>query len=380
MTKRTASRSGLLGSLVLSSLLVLTGCGDDGDGGSSGGTGATAGTGGASGGSAGSTNGGNAGSTSGGSAGSTSGGSSSGGGSSSSGGSSGAGATGGSGGNAGAAAGGSAGASSGGSGGATAGAGGSAGAAGSAGSGGTAGAAGANNAGPSSDRHVKRPKGTKYAGNGYWEYLPPNYATQAKHPLMVFWHGVGENGDGGATDLDKVIRNGPPKLIDKDQWPNSRPFIVLSAQHTGNGNCPSANEIHDFITFAIGAYKVDTKRVYLTGLSCGAIGSWNYFGNYIDQQIAAIVVIAGDGRNAWNKAGCDLGKVPIWAFHGDMDPTVKPVGSIEPMTNLQACTSPAPVDAKLTIYPGVKHDSWTRTYDLSAGHDIYSWMLGYTHP
>ncbi|MEZ4372183.1 MAG: hypothetical protein R3B07_15230 [Polyangiaceae bacterium] len=358
----------------MSSLLMFTGCGDDGDASSSGGTGASAGTaGGGSGGSAGSTNGGNAGSATGGSAGSTSGGSSS------TGGSAGAGATGGS---AGAATGGSAGASSGGAGGSTAGAGGSGGAAGSAGSGtgGTGGAAGASNAGPSSDRQVKRPKGTKYAGNGYWEYLPPDYDQLAKHPLMVFWHGVGENGDGGDADLDKVIKNGPPKLIDKDQWPNSRPFIVLSPQHTGNGNCPSANEIHDFITFAIGAYKVDTKRVYLTGLSCGAIGSWNYFGNYIDQQIAAIVVIAGDGRNAWNKSGCALGKVPIWAFHGDMDPTVLPVGSIEPMTNLQACTSPAPVDAKLTIYPGVKHDSWTRTYDLSAGHDIYSWMLGYTHP
>jgi hypothetical protein len=30
------------------------------------------------------------------------------------------------------------------------------------------------------------------------------------------------------------------------------------------------------------------------------------------------------------------------------------------------------------VYPGVDHDSWTRTYDLTAGNDIYEWMLGHT--
>ena len=39
---------------------------------------------------------------------------------------------------------------------------------------------------------------------------------------------------------------------------------------------------------------------------------------------------------------------------------------------------PAAVDAELTVYPSVDHDSWTRTYDQSAGHDIYDWLLGYT--
>ena len=31
----------------------------------------------------------------------------------------------------------------------------------------------------------------------------------------------------------------------------------------------------------------------------------------------------------------------------------------------------------MTIYPGVGHDSWTRTYDGSAGHDVFGWMLSY---
>jgi hypothetical protein len=31
---------------------------------------------------------------------------------------------------------------------------------------------------------------------------------------------------------------------------------------------------------------------------------------------------------------------------------------------------------ELTIYPGVGHESWIGTYDLTAGHDIYAWFLG----
>jgi len=40
----------------------------------------------------------------------------------------------------------------------------------------------------------------------------------------------------------------------------------------------------------------------------------------------------------------------------------------------------SPVEAKLTIYPGVGHNAWDRTYDLSAGNDIYTWMLGFSKP
>ena len=35
-------------------------------------------------------------------------------------------------------------------------------------------------------------------------------------------------------------------------------------------------------------------------------------------------------------------------------------------------------EAELTVYAGIDHDSWTGTYDESAGHDIYEWLLGFT--
>lgn len=232
-------------------------------------------------------------------------------------------------------------------------------------------------AGPASGRHTPRPIGSK-ANNtaGYWEYLPPHYGNGARYPLLVFRHGIGENGN-GTSELSKVVVHGPPKLIEADQWPESRNWVVLSVQHTGDG-CATSQETVDFFEFALANYDIDPTRVYLTGLSCGAIGSWDYLGDHTDETVAAAVLICGDGRPAFTKAGCNLGKVPIWAFHGEADPTVDPQGSIATVASLKACTDPPPVDVKLTTYPGVGHDSWTMTYALSnPENDIYTWLASH---
>jgi hypothetical protein len=55
-------------------------------------------------------------------------------------------------------------------------------------------------------------------------------------------------------------------------------------------------------------------------------------------------------------------------------------GDVYPLTQLQACTSPAPVDARLTVVPDAPHDVWARTYSGSDHYDIYSWMLSHTKP
>jgi predicted peptidase len=226
-----------------------------------------------------------------------------------------------------------------------------------------------------SSRQTARPLGTTAARQGFHEYLPPGYGDGTRRPLLVFMHGIGENGN-GASNLDRVLNHGPPRLIRQNRWPDSRPFIVLSPQQTSG--CPNAASVNAFLDFALATYAVDEKRIYLTGLSCGAIGTWSYLGQHRGARVAAAAVIAGDGRAAFRQAGCALGEVAIWAFHGDQDDAVPVAGSTETVASLMACPSPPRREVKLDIYPGVGHDSWTRTYDLSAGHDIYTWLLGFT--
>ena len=261
----------------------------------------------------------------------------------------------------------------------------------------------------SSQRVTLHPAGTTNSPLGYGEYLPPDYDAAAASPLLVFLHGSGESGDGSAEQLQLLANTAIPAAIEFDGWPNDRPFVVLAPQHqqptdfsayedcdqvpfsgscyltrqhelgnpSGGSVCFTPVEVHDFIAYAVDAYDVDPSRIYLTGLSCGGYGTWEYLATYGDTQVAAAVPIAGEGRPAFQTAGCALGDVPIWAFHGLLDDVVNPAGSIEPIEGLQDCGAP---DALLTTYDDADHDSWSRTYAAGADVDIYSWMLGFTNP
>jgi hypothetical protein len=254
-----------------------------------------------------------------------------------------------------------------------------------------------------------RPIGSTTFSMGYYEYLPPSYhASGAKSPLLVALNGYGETGDGTPGAIVNLLNTGIPRFMDIGGWPTARPLVVLALQHVegapgfdfspcngvewgGSCNmvlqdarknaspafCTTPDEVHGFIAYAVAHYNVDPKRVYLTGLSCGGFGTWEYLAKYGNQQAAAAVPIAGDGLPAWETAGCSLGSVPIWSFHGALDDVVNPEGSIYPMTQIAGCPDVSANAAKLTVYPGLYHDGWDQAYSVSLGDDIYSWRLGY---
>src|ERR1700694_3606519 len=78
---------------------------------------------------------------------------------------------------------------------------------------------------------------TSSNSHGFYEYLPAGYGTGSqKYPLMIFIHGIGELGN-GVSDLPRVLKNGPPKLINNGTFPNSFTvngntfsYIVISPQ------------------------------------------------------------------------------------------------------------------------------------------------------
>jgi len=262
----------------------------------------------------------------------------------------------------------------------------------------------------SSKRYTLRPVGTTGSPLGYAEYLPPDYLVGGASPLLVFLHGSGESGDGSAEQLGHLAWQAMPKYIASDGWPDDHPFVVLAPQHEDSGDpndysacdgvefygscgtqiqhelgnpspgsvCFTPDEVAAFLSFAVNAYDVDPQRVYLTGISCGAFGAWEYLAEHGGETVAAVVPIAGNGGPAWDSAGCALGAVALWAFHGDQDDVINPAGSTQTVANIQSC--PPAQEAKVTIYPDADHDSWTRTYTVGAEHDIYAWMLGITHP
>ncbi|AFE05480.1 hypothetical protein COCOR_03863 [Corallococcus coralloides DSM 2259] len=210
---------------------------------------------------------------------------------------------------------------------------------------------------------------------GYWEYLPLGYddAPTEKFPLVVFLHGTGEAGNGTAVGLEKIMAlNAPPRLIRNGR---DFPFILIAPQrHNAFIQVP---EIDAIIEFAKVHYRVDTKRIYLTGISAGAFQTWAYAAQHY-AKLAAVLPIAGNG-NGLNLCPMAAAGLPVWAFHGLADGTVSPYGSIDPVNRMNTICSPAANPAALlTLYPGVGHDSWGLTYDGSAGHDVYAWLLSHS--
>jgi predicted peptidase len=206
---------------------------------------------------------------------------------------------------------------------------------------------------------------------GYYAYLPEAHFLRPaqRFPLLIFLHGAGEKGN-GTTELSRVLVHGPPKLV---QAGVALPFIVISPQLPASQGGWPVGLVDELIARARADYRVDTTRVYVTGLSMGGYGTWAY-AIARPTVVAAVVPIAGAGSTG---QACQMRDVPVWAFHGDADGTVGVSGSIDMVNALNACRPAPSVTPQLTIYPGVGHDSWTRTYDGSAGHDIFAWLLQY---
>lgn len=222
----------------------------------------------------------------------------------------------------------------------------------------------------------------------YWLYLPQAPEEEAKEteatklPLVIFLHGMGERGNG---NLDKVLIHGPPKLVRggkhfpfvliAPQCPDDGPLRVRDPEKRGTEfwwNAKTAARVKQIIAFEqkrLG--NIDPDRIYVTGLSMGGFGSYQLVHSYPD-LFAAAAPICGHG-NRFIKQPAKMSKVPFWAFHGDKDGAVKLADQQQTVDTLKA----AGVDIKFTVYKGVGHDSWTRTYN---NPELYTWLLSKRRP
>jgi dienelactone hydrolase len=227
---------------------------------------------------------------------------------------------------------------------------------------------------------------------GYYESLPVDYNKYPakKYPLLIFIHGIGELGN-GTTDLYKVLRNGPPKLIDQHQFPDSFvvggktfSFIVISPQL--NTNYRSASVVKAMIDYCVKKYRVDESRIYLTGLSMGGGISWIYAastGNYAS-RIASLLVVAGnDAPSTTGVKNIATTNLPVWATHNIDDPTVSSSNSIRWVDSLNAYSPSMNPKAMLNLFNAATHDAWTTTYNPAwkpNGVNVYEWLLQHTRP
>src|SRR5690606_9211669 len=105
---------------------------------------------------------------------------------------------------------------------------------------------------------------------------------------------------GVGTDLNIILTGKdqiPAKLIADNKWPSSYPFIVVTPQMKEDPSVPNPKDqvwspdvIDEVIEFVKSTYPASANRIYITGLSLGAHGSYSYAAAF-PSKIAALVMI-----------------------------------------------------------------------------------------
>ncbi|OAB29824.1 carboxylesterase family protein [Flavobacterium fryxellicola] len=190
-------------------------------------------------------------------------------------------------------------------------------------------------------------------------HIPEN--TTEKKPLILFLHGSGEKG----TDIEKVKTHGPFKYLKNHEID----AYVLAPQ------CPENEYWDEEVLYRLilkiqKENKIDSHRIYLTGLSMGAWGAWNLVFAH-PETFAAFVPIAGFVDRIPMIENCKIAAIPTRIFHGLLDDVVNVDYSIAIYKKLKTCNG----TVSLTIFDDANHDSWSQVYD---NQEIYDWMFKQT--
>ncbi|WP_099034300.1 prolyl oligopeptidase family serine peptidase [Lacimicrobium alkaliphilum] len=203
---------------------------------------------------------------------------------------------------------------------------------------------------------------------------PADFEPQKTYPLVLFLHGAGERGDDNLAQLthgaelfarEDVRREYPaivvfPQAPENDYWANvdvlreSQPyqlqFADISAQPT------DAMQLVLALTDVLSAEPfVDKQRVYVGGLSMGAMGTYEILARR-PHLFAAAIAICGGGNV--NNAAHYQKELHIWAFHGTEDKVVDASLSEE----MVAAINQHGGNARLTLYKDTNHNSWDKAF------------------
>jgi predicted esterase len=208
---------------------------------------------------------------------------------------------------------------------------------------------------------------TRNYGAGFLLYLPEGYEANPDQnwPLIFFLHGAG---DRGANVF--LLAKASPLMMIREKGP--LPFIIVAPLLKLSGNYNSFPETYmdGVLDQILADYRVDRKRMYVTGLSIGGEATYR-FAIHRPETFAAIAPLS-----AYLDSLADLElikDVPVWAIHGEND-SVVPVGRAKKVVD---ALIQAGGNVRFTILEGHDHDVWTDTY---LDPLFYEWFLDHSRP
>lgn len=210
---------------------------------------------------------------------------------------------------------------------------------------------------------------------------PIDYDSSKTYPLLLFLHGAGERGEdncaqlihGGKLFSSWECRTQFPAIIIAPQCPKDKQWAPYQKPSPAEGrifpvsSAPTkqGKAVKELLDRYIKKGIVDTKRIYISGLSMGGMGTFDLVLRHPHIFAAASPICGGTNTERIAKF---KGKTAFRIYHGAADSVVSVELSRQATKALQAvgCT------VEYIEYPGVDHNSWDNAF---AEPDFIKWMF-----
>jgi predicted peptidase len=195
----------------------------------------------------------------------------------------------------------------------------------------------------------------------YWLMTPAIIEDGRKYPLVLSLHGRGGSTVAAKTLGKENNRKKYPCFVMAPRVDTSDNYWARPKGFELSDRKPKLSTALQAMDTLVNKLPIDTNRVYDTGQSMGGGGTFGAIVSRPNTFAAAIPIASG-----WDPEDArKIKHIPIWIFHGDADKRVPTEYSRKMSEALQAAGG----NPKYTEYPGVSHNSWTRTYDNPATFD-----------
>ncbi|MGI8952424.1 MAG: PKD domain-containing protein [Chitinophagaceae bacterium] len=219
-------------------------------------------------------------------------------------------------------------------------------------------------------------------------YLPPDYDSIKKFPLIIYLHGTG----GAGTDITKLIEGGVSLCgrINDGTWIPQATNPKDGKQYEFIVFCPQAPEwsyqyIHlkYMLPVLLKKYNIDTTRIYITGISAGGYGAWTCVSDDTSfvKKIAAIVPVSAVTVETYRepkiKQNVKQFSLPIWDICGTADAWYTQALRYDTLIN----NANPPIPEKLTGILNGGHTVAGSAYDTTwkiNNMNVFEWMLQYS--
>lgn len=209
----------------------------------------------------------------------------------------------------------------------------------------------------------------KHGDTLYFRFLKPlNFDKKKKYPLLISLPYGGQPGNDKIRQLEGAAAAQLLSTKDNREKYPSFLFVPNCPQGAGWGGIAGYPSIDNLVYEAIISLDqelgLDTKRRYVTGISRGGYGTWNFISKRPDLFAAAIPISGGGDTKLIGRAV----DVAVWAFHGANDKNVPVANSRE----LIKAFKKAGGRPKYTEFDNEGHDIW---FKVSNTPGLWDWLF-----